>query len=81
MLEWNVVYFRCMINNYASMYILVQSIPIFIMYMFMGIVTRVDSIMVASSSSVGGLGTLQWGRPSHNKNLYYKLLNPTITIQ
>ena len=60
MLEWNVVCFCCMINNYASMHVLVQSIPIFIMCMFMGLVARADSIMVASSSLVGGSGTLQF---------------------
>ena len=47
-----------MINNYVSMHVLVQSIPIFIMCTFMGLVARVESMSVASSSLVGGLGTL-----------------------
>ena len=64
MLEWNVVCFRYMIN-YVSMHVLVQRIPIFIMCMFMGLVSRVDSMLVASSLLVGGLETLHCGiRPS-----------------
>ena len=64
MLEWNVVSF-CYMMNYVSMHDLVQSIPIFIMCMFMGLVSQVDSMSVASSSSVRGLGMLQCGiRPS-----------------
>ena len=59
MLEWNVVFFHYMINNYASMHVVVQNIPIFIMCMFMGLVYRIDSIMVVSSSLVGGLEALQ----------------------
>ena len=43
MLELNVVFFHCMISNYAYVHVLVQSIPIFIMCMFMGLVPRVDS--------------------------------------
>ena len=39
----------------------VQIIPIFIMCVFLGLVSWVDSIMVASSSSVRGLETLQCG--------------------
>ena len=58
MLEWNVVCFHYMIN-YASMHVLVQRIPIFIMCMFMGLVSQVDSMSVASTSLVGGLGMLQ----------------------
>ena len=46
------------------MHLLVQGILIF-MCMFMGLVARVDSVMVASSSSVGGSGTLQCGIRAH----------------
>ena len=35
------------------------------MYMFMGLVTRIVNGMVVSSSSVGGLGTLQCGIRAH----------------
>ena len=55
--------FECMVllplygNN---VHVLVQSISIF-MYMFMGLVARIDDVMVASSSPVGGSGTLQCG--------------------
>ena len=54
-----------MMNNYASMHVLVQSIPIFIMCMSMGLVSRVDSMLVASSSLVEGLGMLQCGIRAH----------------
>ena len=47
-----------MINNYVSLHVLVQSIPIFTMCMFIGLVAQLDSIMVASSLPVGGLRTL-----------------------
>ena len=35
------------------------------MYMFMGLVARIDDVMVASSSPVGGSGTLQCGIRAH----------------
>ena len=41
--------FHCMINNYASMHVLVQSISIFIMCMFMGLVSQVDSSIISTS--------------------------------
>ena len=40
------------------MHVLVQGILIF-MCMFMGLVSQVDNVMVASSSPIGGSGTLQ----------------------
>ena len=41
------------------MHVLLQSISTFYVCMFMGLVARIDNGMVASSSSVGGSGTLQ----------------------
>ena len=57
----------CMINVHVCM-ILVQSILFqhFIwMYMFMGLVARMVNAMVASSSLVGGSGTLHCGIRAH----------------
>ena len=51
------------------MHFLVQSIPIFIMCMFMGLVYRIDSIMVVSSSLIGGLEVLQ----IYSKMIYFNL--------
>ena len=69
MLEWNVVFFHCMINNYAYMHVLVQNIPIFIMCMFMGLVYQIDSIMAVPSSLIGGLEALQ----IYSKMIYFNL--------
>ena len=69
MLEWNVVCFGCMINNYAFMHVLVQSISNFIIVCSWGLVSRVYSkvysMSVVSSSSVRGSGTLQCGIRAH----------------
>ena len=57
--------FICMLNNNASMFVLIQSISVLCMYMFMGLVARIVNGMVASSSLVGGSGTLQCGIRAH----------------
>ena len=56
-----------MLNNYASLHVLLPSIlfQILCMHMFMGLVARMVKGLVASSSSVGGSGTLQCGIRAH----------------
>ena len=57
----------CMINNYVSVHVLLQCILFqhFIYFHVHGEVARMVNSMVASSSPVGGLGTLQCGIRAH----------------
>ena len=53
------VSFRCMLSNYASLHVLCFK---HFMYVHVhGLVSRMFTAMVVSSSSVGGLGMLQYG--------------------
>ena len=54
-----------MLNNYASLHVIFQSILVLCMYMFMGLVSQINIDMVASSSPVEGSGTLQCGIRAH----------------